>query len=1397
VQAIREYEVLIALCKAAPQIQTGQSASRLARQLVPYLMDAHAQTFAASPFYRDVEPSPTEQLSYSVTAALLSLGTNHSEVQEMVADRLAGFLNSCGQAAQSAVPSPGHQGEDMRLEDALRIANVTVTLLGFLDAASAQADFWRSGGRLALVRRLREMLSEPFLIAVETSFSTIRNIQSSDRQVREWKRYLRHYSDIGRPLGAMLVQRSFMWLLVASTSLLVADLSALRRGTHILDMLMSGEGLHRPLSSKSGDVDFRSVETYANILLDQMNYLDSSADFIRLGSPFQQRLAFSIKASAIISYLCCSRLNEEAADSDVLMAWLEETLADSSSMADEELATAVLKSLALVCRITPSFAGSVSRLLPRFIVQSGARSNIVSVASQSLAYVLRMLSADAVITTLYTLGNVLSPGTDRTFATGLNGDFAHDPADASQVYAGRQSTGSSISLRMTGEEDTAAMHNNVIQAICEIAMACKDDKITGLAQSMLLQKFSKLGGIVDARIMTSAAALALSGGGQLEFRALLRFYVRMTHSAVVEGKQLLMDAITKARNYISLNLKKESPLHSIYWEHMLDSIVSQGDAHQHHHAKESDVELAAQEIAQWLQPLALFMSTNDMASDDVTDDDTHAMLRDAWFNIVVHGFTTRTERGRKHLDTLRVIAIHSPPLVLEQRSEGDEREDDIDLNTILRRGESSERESLQRKHLTEMVPSRADEIKGLSYRRTTFLQSAYMVEMLRAEAGDCTKVTSYFLETIMSRNDINRTMEGIMGAVMDKYLSKTKSAANATFSSQYAATQLAKILCVCCHRIDRVQQAAFACADRMIREIPSALCERSSLFALLELLSLMWKSCLESETDEYEPSSTFSSKRGNVTVELSDDYAFRKYTLDHLYRRAKIWVFGVINVAPSDIKGLLQTYLSEFDDDGAYGHISLGRSFAMEMGFSIPATDQRLSSLDKLGDCNINTASDFVAQYTTRQEYRYTEALPDHSLEWLSFMRLERRASFIQSSNQESADAVTALAHIERRIFEKRAIPLNDIKDILRRAAALLCRSQTDESGIVHYLVSLPFAIFSKESIKLGVSLWLGVMNENRRMEPRLLAEIAWQWERSIQRRLGLFNPALTDPDPFFLKEEYAPSDNAGVTKTRQRIHDLLAPHTRLLQFFASHYNATRLGNVDTQKIFLRTLNLTLEAIRTSSRHPMAREIHFQIVLFGLRVLRTSTTMSAVAQWSLKDKILSAGLRWFSAPPKWSFGSNVLQVKTEIRLLSDVLNALHANTSIGAHAVKSIPSLQSKEQLLMLLLENEQSRLSVWVYPLSEPHSSQTASRHSNKASVEGTLTPLVRVAWAEDPLLAIELTSRFPFPRIVQEVRSLLLKFPAKVISYPDALTVLLDGSLPADVSYQLKVRSGQLSSN
>ena len=73
----------------------------------------------------------------------------------------------------------------------------------------------------------------------------------------------------------------------------------------------------------------------------------------------------------------------------------------------------------------------------------------------------------------------------------------------------------------------------------------------------------------------------------------------------------------------------------------------------------------------------------------------------------------------------------------------------------------------------------------------------------------------------------------------------------------------------------------------------------------------------------------------------------------------------------------------------------------------------------------------------------------------------------------------------------------------------------------------------------------------------------------------------------------------------------------------------------------------------------------------------------------------------------------------------------------------------------------------------------------------QSLLVSLVRTAWAESPTLAIELVTRFPFPRLHAEVRWLLLNVPAKAVHEPEAIPILLQEKLPSDVNFlQLKVR-------
>ncbi|KAF2645449.1 hypothetical protein P280DRAFT_513356 [Massarina eburnea CBS 473.64] len=1376
-----ELEAVLALCRAAPFVQSVDMAAQLLQRLAPYLPESHSQVLAPSPSLRDVDPSPYEVLTGSLTSAILSLGVRHEQLRPDVQDIITKYLESWSHAA--AQLSDGQFDQDDQAEFAAdgelsRVLTQSMSLLGFLDACAEHSNFWGAYERLVFMDSIRKALTEKFSIAFETVLSIVRNARPHQHGLKEWKRYAKHYAAIGRPLGAMILHDSFLKVVVACASLLVESPGRNRKDS-ILDFLRSSSNTDKVLQDAAND---QLAEGLAVVAVQEMDRLDNDLDYLqRVGSAWQQRLASSVKAKVITTYLCCTVYDEDIADAEVLMGWLDSALNDPAQSADLTLASTVLKAMAIVAKVIPSMASTLGRSLPRVIVQGGFDDRTASVAAESLASVLSLLPQDAIITTLYSLGNVVSNGSvgDRN-STASPAQNGTSKSKSAGVYSHQQQQmGSAISLTPSDVEEPHHVHTTVIETVVSVARNCKDEKITALALSMLIQKIGKVSRAVDAKIITDSALLGIHSG-IAEFRALLKLYNRLCRDALVKDDHITLEAVQHARLHLSKEVDTDSPIFEVLLTQMLDTIVSKGDASEGHHKK--DTEIAAQEIAQLFSPLALLLSRN-IAGPSQLDDSILSLQRDAWFNIVVHGFDLTSELTKQHMGDLRILSRFTQPLITEERASL--VESDIELNTVLRRGKSPEHAVEQKKRLAKLLPSCESDIRSLSYPEAVFLNTAYLVEDLRASSGDCTKALAYFMDSKLRSGAVGNCMFAITTATTKTYVSKTLTGKMHSFSTPYLAEQLASILAGCCHRVARVQHAATVCADTIIRDVPSTLCQKSALFALLELLSIMWTGCLDAETDEYSWSSTFTSTKSNIVLKLSDDYSFRRQTLNSFHKRAVSWVKGVIDIAPLDIKGLLQTYLSEYDDEGAYGHISLGRSFALEMGAVIPTTDQRLGAIEAQG-ININTASDFVAQYTTRQEYRFVDGQNDQEEEWL---KLDGSTDPRQSVfRRRIDDATKLLIELETRTLHHANVTIAELRDILRRASALLCRAKADQSPIVHHLVGIPFAVFSKQSIKLGISLWMSVIKENPRMESRILISIAENWENSVHTHRGIFSPVLLHPDPFYGKQEFAPTDKESLSKRQQYIYNLIAPHYRLLQFLSSHFNATRLGNPDVELVYSRMMHITLDALSLGCPQPLAREAYFHIVLLGLRIVRHCITLPNAIKWRLLDRVLTVGLAWFAKAPEWSFGGNRLQIKAETHVLSDIQVYLDIIAKVGPTPEGSLKSLKHKQDLLSLLLSNEQTRLMVWLFPLDYGKKHHFTSGQHGKIMTDAAIPTYLKTAWDENPIIAVHLPQRFQSPRLNTEVRWQVLNFPHKVLDSPDALEILLGNELPSDVTFQLK---------
>lgn len=1100
---IRELEVLIALCRASSSIDSPQHAERLLEQITPYLAEAQTQTFRPSPFLRSIQPSPWEVLVQEVASAMLNIGLRVPSLRSQVVETLVNTIDSYVHQGQSINRVNTSEESSLDLENASKTITFSISLLGLLSALAEKPQVLTVQERASVTQKLRTLYSENFMVAIEGNLSSIRN--SHGIHVKEWKRLLKVYASMGRPLGAMLLQHAFTHYLAASATAMVTPPDFLQGG-QVLDYLLQQSP--QSLSGYGSGVDGSSLENLTELLVEVVALLDADADYLQVSSAWQQQLAFSTKASCLVSFLCCSLANEDIADADVLMNWLDGVLTDPIQLADERLASVTLKCMTILAKTSKAFASNLARSLPRFIVQGRMTSGTVVIAANCLADVLQLLPQDLVISTLYSLGNVLStgPSTNRAntslFVDG-NGT-ANGTMNGSMASYTQQPTGSSISLVTNDDEETVLVHAAIIEAIVAVATKCENEKITALAISMLVQKVGRVNQTVDARIIMGSAALGCRSEPN-DLRPLLRFYAKHATDALASDNTSMLQAVSDARMLMAKSIPPTSPLYEIYLTHLLDGVVSTSDVTGRDTKALVIDRLAVGQISQVLPPLAALAAFMPYEHAQFEDPElVSALSRDAWFNLIAHDFSLGSSSAKQHQQELQTLAWYTPSLI--DSNKADTQESGIDLNTVLRRGMTPQHITQLKSQLVSAFPAHEADIKTLNNAELTFLNAAHLVAVLRAQSGDCTRTLEYFLDPKFKSGALSNCLLGVALSAVDTYLALTMTGRSQTFSAANLAKQLARLLESCCHRIDKVQQVATLAADRIIDQVPSSLCQRTSLFALLELLSLMWTSCLEAETDEYECKSFYSSTKGNVSLQLSDNFAYRQTTLRAFQQKCRRWVLKTLDRAPLDMKGLLQTYLSDYDDEESYGRISMGRSFALELGSLIPGTDQRLGAIDRRMDPGINTASDFVAQYTSRQEYRYIDTLSRQDEELLYAQQTGVIGLPRSALGEQAREITVALKEMNNNLRNHHPVSVEDSKSNLRRAAAVLCKADADRFGLAQHLVGVPFASFSKSTIKLGVSLWMGVIKENPQMESRILVEIAEGWETTIQRKRGIFS---------------------------------------------------------------------------------------------------------------------------------------------------------------------------------------------------------------------------------------------------------------------------------------------------
>lgn len=328
-----------------------------------------------------------------------------------------------------------------------------------------------------------------------------------------------------------------------------------------------------------------------------------------------------------------------------------------------------------------------------------------------------------------------------------------------------------------------------------------------------------------------------------EFSHVLKFYNTLLTRP--EDGTRFFKSVTNAREILSKHLlskKLNSVLYMMHLRDLLENIISCGEVERlEHHRPHTEISRVAEQIASYLSPLAALLPNPDSEPLQIDDDEvTTNLFRNVWFNMVIHGFCYNSELVNNNYNFLLTIAYNSPPLASDFPSNN--KEMSLEMNTILRRGSSNANIKQQKQAIVEYLNVNAVQSRTVSASKVMFLAATSLLETIRCEAGDCSKVLLYLSDSSISDSSLERPINTIALAMITKFSKLLQSDNFRRFNSRTTAYQLTNLLLCLAHRDPILQDAAFQYCETFIRLIPSSLCHHRSLYTLLDLLTALFDS---------------------------------------------------------------------------------------------------------------------------------------------------------------------------------------------------------------------------------------------------------------------------------------------------------------------------------------------------------------------------------------------------------------------------------------------------------------------------------------------------------------------------------------------------------------------------
>ena len=356
---------------------------------------------------------------------------------------------------------------------------------------------------------------ESLLSSLDTENSLRKSSSSSvrsplDTQFHYLLRIRARYILEGEPPGALIIQRQLMQLFEHATYM----------------SCPSGLGEHGflPLNRFKDRFNLlgkRTLTAIFELASSQLESIEESADFLKFKISPHQDLSLSLKAICI--RLACIVFVTGHGDTANLPSLVKIALTDSTQIAHDDLSNACLDAIAAISMNCHEYTADLNRALRNFIINTQAPnpSSRVSVGAKRLAWCLQAISKDKVVSTLYSLVNVLA-STPTTNAD-RSAVSLRPRAPLSLMSFDQHTVASSISLTLKTEDQRQQVYSNVIEAIAEMVCELRDEKIAELMISLLGQKFGRVNEGVDKSLVWGLAKISTIVK-EKDFRRILKLH---------------------------------------------------------------------------------------------------------------------------------------------------------------------------------------------------------------------------------------------------------------------------------------------------------------------------------------------------------------------------------------------------------------------------------------------------------------------------------------------------------------------------------------------------------------------------------------------------------------------------------------------------------------------------------------------------------------------------------------------------------------------------------------------------------------------------------------------------------------------------------------------------------